>query len=113
MTDERTPLSERIRAETNSYHERGLYGAWADGVAALEQERDELEAYLMETLSQLDDCKLGYIDCLKSRSFELRRLEQEVERLRAAIRDAIADCPRSDCPDCDGLRRALADTEGE
>ena len=37
---ERMPLSERIRAETNSYHERGLYGAWADGVAALEQERD-------------------------------------------------------------------------
>jgi len=58
----------------------------ADLYAALEQERDELDAHLMETLDQLDNCKLGYIDCLKSRSFELRRLEQEVERLRTAYK---------------------------
>jgi hypothetical protein len=41
----------------------------------------------METLDQLDDCKLGLIDCLKSRSFELRQTEAEVERLRATIRE--------------------------
>jgi dGTP triphosphohydrolase len=56
-------------------------------VTALEQERDELDAHLMETLDQLDDCRLGLIDCLKSRSFELRQTEAEVERLRATIRE--------------------------
>jgi hypothetical protein len=56
----------------------------ADLYAALEAERDELEAYLMDTLDQLDTCKLGYIDCLKSRSFELRRLEAERDELRAS-----------------------------
>jgi chromosome segregation ATPase len=59
-------------------------------VAALERERDELDAHLMETLDQLDDCKLGLIDCLKSRSFELRQAEAEVERLRTEIREAAA-----------------------
>ena len=73
---------------------------------ALEAERDELEAYLMDTLNQLDDCKLGYIDCLKSRSFELRRLEAERDRLREGLQRVecaclafptwgdIATCPR-------------------
>ena len=61
-------------------------------VAALEQERDELDAHLMETLNQLDDCELGLIDCLKSRSFELRQAEVEVERLRAANEELAADC---------------------
>ena len=56
-------------------------------IRRLEQERDELDAHLMETLDQLDNCRLGLIDCRKSRSFELRRLEQEVERLRAAVRE--------------------------
>jgi len=77
-----------------------------DEIAALEAERDELEAYLMDTLNQLDDCKLGYIDCLKSRSFELRRLEAERDRLREGLQRVecaclafptwgdIATCPR-------------------
>jgi hypothetical protein len=54
-------------------------------IRRLEQERDELDAHLMETLDQLDNCRLGLIDCRKSRSFELRRLEQEVERLRSMV----------------------------
>jgi len=102
---------------------------------ALEQERDELEAYLMETLDQLDDCKLGYIDCLKSRSFELRRLEQELGEtmvranryqartldLRAAIREVLPkltppsgfDAVPSVADAAQILRRALTDTEEE
>ena len=100
----------------------------ASKVAALEQERDELEAYLMDTLNQLDDSRLSYIDCLKSRSFELRRLEQELGEtmvranryqartldLRAAMQRAIDDITDDNHGGAvAGLARALADTEGE
>jgi len=107
----------------------------ASKVAALEQERDELEAYLMDTLNQLDDSRLSYIDCLKSRSFELRRLEQELGEtmvranryqartldLRAAIREVLPkltppsgfDAVPSVADAAQILRRALTDTEEE
>ena len=64
-------------------------------ISALEQERDE-------ALAAKDGWYNTLVECREAN-----------KRLRAAIREAIADCPRSDCPDCDGLRRALADTEGE
>ena len=74
-------------------------------IAALEAERDELEAYLMEALNQLDDFKLALVDCLKSRRHQLRERDRLREIVDMAWKgwgyDQEWDC---DCPVCAAIR---------
>jgi len=87
----------------------------ADLYAALEQER----AIFQDTVKKLvaleqerDDFKLGFVDCLKGRSHELRRLQGIVEMAwKGYGYDQEWDC---DCPVCAAIRtRTPHDTEGE
>jgi len=81
----------------SEFSERVRTAAFVDP-SALRDWADEIEALIAER----DDYKLALVDCLKSRSYELRRLQMIVEMAWKVVGDSQEwDC---DCPVCAAIR---------